>query len=102
AVGADQRQELAGIEGEGDVCDGLHATERLVQPLDLQNRRHAPFVHEGGSHQRRASALRPPTRPCGNSSTISRITAPSTARQNSVRRGTPSRRQARSAPPPPA
>ena len=36
AIGADQRQKLAGVDGEGDVGHGLHAAERLVQAFDLQ------------------------------------------------------------------
>ena len=69
AVGPDQRQQLAGVDGEGDVGHRLHAAERLVQPLDLQHRAHARPPSDA------TSALRPPTRPCGKSSTISRITA---------------------------
>ena len=38
AVGADQGQQLAGVDGEGDVGDRLHAAERLVQAFDLQHR----------------------------------------------------------------
>ena len=60
AVGADQRQQLAGVDGEGDVGDRLHAAERLVQA----RRPAAPRVMRG-SRQRASSALRPPTRPCG-------------------------------------
>ena len=41
AVGADQRQQLAGCDGEGDVVDRLHAAEGLVQAVDLQHRAHA-------------------------------------------------------------
>ena len=36
AVGADQRQHLAGRHGEGDVGHRLHAAERLVQAIDLR------------------------------------------------------------------
>ena len=43
AVGADQGQQLAGVDGEGDVGHGLHAAERLVQAFDLQDRAHAVF-----------------------------------------------------------
>ena len=95
AVGADQRQKLAGIDGERDVGHGLHAAERLVQPFDLEDRRHA----RGLAPATGRAPCRPPTRPCGNSSTISRITAPSTARQNSVRRATSSRSQVKIAAP---
>ena len=70
AVGADQRQQLAGGDGEGDVLDRLHAAERLVQAVDLQHR-----ARSCRPPARARALLRPPTRPCGKSTTISRITS---------------------------
>ena len=89
AVGPDQGQHLARRDGEGDVGHRLDAAEGLVQSFDLED----GVAHARASFQRRNSAFRPPTSPCGKSSTISRMMPPMTARQNSVCRATASRTQ---------
>ena len=72
AVGTDQRQQLAGVRRRrrrrATACTPPNA---LCSPSTCKHRRHAR-----GLAPARVSAFRPPTRPCGKSSTISRITAP--------------------------
>ena len=83
AVGADQGQQLAGLEFEVDAIDGLDATEGLAQVLDFEQAHRATSV---GVRRRSSSCRKKPAMPCGNSSTRIRITAPSRARQYSVLR----------------
>src|SRR3954470_15027000 len=57
---ADQRQLLAGVEGEGDTIDGLAPTEVDAELLDLeQAHASSPFsTLRGSSASRRASPMR--------------------------------------------
>src|SRR5215475_9856776 len=81
AVGADQRQEFAFADVEADVLDGVHAAEGLRQVANAEYA-HAGFLHAV------ARLLSAPTMPPGNTSTSSRMTAPSRPRQNAVWRMT--------------
>src|SRR5262249_29709988 len=81
AVRSDQGQELACTNVEAGIVDGAHAAERLRQVAHGENA-HARLLHEA---QRLSSA---PTMPPGKTSTSSRITAPSSPRQNAVSRMT--------------
>src|SRR5262249_12329345 len=77
AVGADQRQELAFADVEADVLDVWHACEGPRQVA------HAEYAQAGFLHSF-TRLLSAPTMPPGNTSTSSRITAPSRPRQNAV------------------
>src|SRR5262249_30669455 len=81
AVGADQRQELAFTDVEADVLDRVHAAEGLRQVANAEHA-HAGFLRAA------IRLLSAPTMPPGNTSTSSRITAPSRPRQNAVSRMT--------------
>src|SRR6266542_2696948 len=77
AVWPDQRQELAFADLEADILDGVHAAERLRQIAHAEHA-HAGFLRAA------ARLLSAPTMPPGNTSTSSRITAPSSPRQKVV------------------
>src|SRR5262249_36783959 len=79
AVGADQRQEFAFTDVEADVLDRVHAAEGLRQVANAEHA-HRGFLRAA------IRLLSAPTMPPGNTSTSSRITAPSRPRQNPVRR----------------
>src|SRR5262249_21423246 len=81
AIGADQRQKFAFADVEADVLDGVHAAEGLRQIANAEHA-HAGFLR---AITRLLSA---PTMPPGNTSTSSRMTAPSRPRQNVVWRMT--------------
>src|SRR5262249_32065569 len=92
AVGADQRQELAFGDVEADVLDGVHAAEGLRQVANAKYA-HAGFLPAA------TRLLSAPTMPPGNTSTSSRMTAPSRPRQNVVWRMTLSCRTVKTAAP---
>src|SRR6188472_285725 len=77
AVRTDHRQEFAGVEIEADVVDGVHPAERLRKIADRQDAHGA--VLRAANHLPMA-----PTMPVGNASTSTRMTAPSSPRQNAV------------------
>src|SRR5919201_5097653 len=81
AVGADQRQELAFADVEADILDRMHPAERFGQVADAEHA-HAGFLRAA------VRLLSAPTMPPGNTSTSSRITAPSRPRQKAVWRMT--------------
>src|SRR4051812_23242940 len=73
-VGADQGEKFAALDIERHVIDGADAAERLGQ---LAN---GEIAHEAAL-RREKSLMKPPTMPLGKTSTRSRMTAPSSARQ---------------------
>src|SRR5690606_3687478 len=78
AVGTDDGDQLALVDGEAHIVGGDDAAERLRQSAGLQQ------GHAGRPRSRAYSSEAWPARPCGNSSTSRMMTAPRMARQKSV------------------
>src|SRR5262249_34031053 len=89
AVWSDQRQKLTATDFECDAIDGVNAAEGFVQIADRKHRHGALCQTTIRLAMRRATPLaRTPTIPPGNTSTSSKMMAPSRARQYSVWRMT--------------
>src|SRR5260370_26413593 len=86
AVRADQRQQLARVQVEGNVVDRLDAAERL-RKMGYAQKGHRASSVRGDATPASAFLCDPrlsrtnPTLPCGNAITSSRIAAPNRASQ---------------------
>src|SRR5690606_33965768 len=82
AIWADQCQQLAGLDIESDAIDRHIAAETTSQAAHLQQRLHRPIHVRLPARDQRANW---PAIPCGNATTITRMTKPNKAPQYSVR-----------------
>ncbi len=95
AVGADQRQDFAGLQRERHVAHGVHAAIGFAEAFDRQqcgrgahsalsirDFSSAGFGSSGRRRLRKVSSM--PTMPFGNATTISTMTPPSTSFERSV------------------